>query len=136
MANREPLYKFMYAEWMPALLKSALVHNLNSDDWDAKTHTMAGMLSLPMDYELINAAAENLNDTHWPVRMMAIYLLTTKQQDNFARVLDWTAKYDSNDLVRRMAIALGAAEPQQTPLPPSDNNQQAENAIYNPTILQ
>ncbi|GAG45152.1 unnamed protein product, partial [marine sediment metagenome] len=29
MANREPLYKFMYADWMPDLLKSALLHSLN-----------------------------------------------------------------------------------------------------------
>jgi len=113
MANREPLYKFMYADWMQALLKSALLHNLTGDDWAAKVHTMACMSSLSPDYELINALAENLNDTHWPVRMMAIFLLAKKQDNNFNKVLDWTAKYDSSELVREMAIALGASIPQQ-----------------------
>jgi len=111
MANRQPLYKFMYADWMPALLKSALLHNLTSDDWAAKVHTMADMTSLPLDYELIDALAENLNDTHWPVRLMAIYLLTKNQNGNFAKVLDWAAKYDSSKPVRDMAIALGGAVP-------------------------
>jgi len=128
MANREPLYKFMYADWMPAILKSALVQTIADDDWVVKVHTMSGMLSLPLDYELINAVAENLNDTHWPARMMAIYLLTKSKNSNFAKVLDWAAKYDSSKLVRDMAIALGAAVPQvQEPanqLLPSDSNSQ------------
>jgi len=111
-ANREPLYKFTYADWMPALLKSALLHNLTGDDWVTKVHTMAGMLSLPLDFGLINAMAENLNDTHWPVRMTAVCLLAKSQNSNFTKVLDWTAKYDSSNLVRDMAIALGAATPE------------------------
>ena len=112
MANREPLYKFVYADWMPALLKSALLRNLADDDWVVKVHTMTAILSLPLDYELINAVAENLNDTNWPVRMMALYLLTKSQGGNFGRVLDWNAKYDPSELVRNMAIALGAAVPE------------------------
>jgi hypothetical protein len=39
--------------------------------------------------------------------MMAIYLLTTTTDSNFDKVLDWTAKNDSSELVRDMAIALG-----------------------------
>ena len=112
MANREPLYKFMYADWMPDLLKSALLHSLADDDWVVKTNTMAAMLSLPLDYELISAVAGNLDDTHWPVRMMAIFLLAKTQDSSFDRVLDWASKYDSSQQVRDMAIALGAANPQ------------------------
>ena len=112
MANTEPLYKFMYADWMPALLKSGLLHNLTHDDWVVKVNTMAGMLALPLDYELTNALAENLNDTRWPTRLMAVYLLAKNQDNNFAKVLDWTAEYDSHRLVRDMAIALGGAAPQ------------------------
>ncbi len=112
MANTEPLYKFMYADWMPALLKSGLLHNLTYDDWVVKVHTMAGMLALPLDYEMIDALAENLNDPRWPTRLMALYSLAKKQDDNFAKVLDWTAEYDPHGLVRDMAIALGAAVPQ------------------------
>ena len=112
MADRQPPYKLAHADWMPAVLKSALVHNLADTDWVIKTHTMAAMLSLPMDYELINAVAENLNDTHWPTRMMAIYLLAKAQDTNFKKVLDWMAKHDSNKLVRDIATALGATVPE------------------------
>ena len=79
MANREPPYKLTSADWMPTVLKSALVHNLADSNWVVRVHTMEAMLTLPLDYELINAAAENLNDAHWPARMMAIYLLAKAQ---------------------------------------------------------
>jgi hypothetical protein len=108
--DSKPLYTMMSAEWMPALLQSALIHNLTLEEWVTKVHTMAGMLSLPMDYELTNAVSQNLNDTHWPARMMALYLLAKSQESDFSKVLDWTAKYDSSKLVRNMAIVLGATD--------------------------
>lgn len=126
MPDSKPLYKYKRADWMPAMLESALAHHLADDDWVAKVHTMAGLLSLPLDYELMNAAAKNLNDTHWPARMMAVYLLAKNQGDNFRKVLDWTAKYDSNNLVRDMAIALGATVPQVTELTTSALPRQPE----------
>ena len=130
MANRKPPYKFIYADWMPAMLKSAILHSLADDDWVAKTHTLASMLLMPMDYDLINASAESLNDAHWPVRMMALYLLQKKQDSSFAKVLNWAAKYDSHKLVRDMAIALGAVPPAQQELPPlPDANQPASEKI-------
>ena len=74
---------------------------------------MAVMLDLTLDYELIEAVSQNLDDTHWPVRMMSLYLLAKLRNSNFKKVLDWTAKYDSNELVRDMAIALGTAVPEE-----------------------
>ncbi|MCK4751945.1 MAG: hypothetical protein KAS75_00765 [Planctomycetes bacterium] len=112
MANREPMYKFTYADWMPVMLKSALLQHLTNDDWVAKTHTMASMLYLPLDYDLIDAVSESLDDTNWPARMMAIFLLSKNQGDNFKTVLDYTAKYDSSKFVRDMAIALGGSDGQ------------------------
>lgn len=112
MANREPLYKFLYADWMPELLKSALIHNLTGDDWVVKVHTMAAIMPLPLDYQLTAAVAECLNDNNWPCRMMAIYLLSKNHSQNFQKVLDHQARYDSNSLVRSMAVALGGVEPQ------------------------
>jgi len=97
---------------MPTLLKSAVLQGLADKDWVVKVHTMAAVLSLPMDYQLINAVSENLNDTHWPVRLMSLYLLSKVQNGNFKKVLDWAAKYDSYPLVKDMAVALGAVRPQ------------------------
>ncbi len=113
MLKRKPLYRFKSADWMGPLLRSALLHksgllhNPANGQWVVKVHTMAEMLSLPLDYELISAVAKNLNNTNWPVRMMAVYLLSKNADRNFDKVLDWTAKNDSSELVRDMAIALG-----------------------------
>ena len=120
MSNRKPLYRLMYAEGMESLLRSALLDesgllcNPAKGQWVVKVHTMVEMLSLPLDYELLGAVAKNLGDTNWPVRMMAVYLLSSggrptakTEDDSFDKVLDWTAKNDSNKLVRDMAIALG-----------------------------
>jgi len=65
-----------------------------------------------LDYELTNVVAKNLNDPKWPVRMMAVYLLSKGADGGFSKVLDWTAKNDSNSLVRDMAVALSAAQTQ------------------------
>lgn len=133
MAGREPLYEFMYTDWMPEMLKSSLLHALGDDDWVVKVHAMARAASLPLDYEMINVLAENLNDTdHWPVRMIALFLLANAQDENFKKVLDWSAKYDRHKLVRGMAVGLGGAMPearqpvnQQNQNRPSTNEQPA-----------
>ncbi len=131
MSGRKPPYKFMYADWMPALLKSALTHesgllrNRADDEWEVKVSTMADMLYLPLDQDVAGAVAENLNSPNWPVRLEAIYLLAKSSPGKFKQVLDWAAKYDSNALVRNMAIALGGTvlkqpeQPEQLQLPPS-----------------
>ncbi|MHC4573890.1 MAG: tetratricopeptide repeat protein [Planctomycetota bacterium] len=110
MAGREPLYRLAYAGWVPDILKSALVRNLSDDDWVVRVHAMAGMLSLPLDYELTSAVSKNLNDSYWPARLMAVYLLAKSQDTGFAKVLEWTARHDSNEFVRQMAAALGGGE--------------------------
>ncbi|MHC4271376.1 MAG: tetratricopeptide repeat protein, partial [Planctomycetota bacterium] len=112
MVNQPASYKFMYADWMPELLKSAITESLSDRDWTVKSNTMAEMLSLGLDYELTNAVAGNLNDTQWPVRFMALYLLAKNQGSEFTKVLDWHAEYDTNIIVRDMAIALGGKKPQ------------------------
>jgi hypothetical protein len=113
MSNRKPPYRFLYADWMTSLLKSALSHksglllNPAEDEWIVKVHTMADMLSLPIDHEIISAVAENMNSAKWPVRLMAVYLLSTIPDSQFNQVLDWTAKNDPSKTVRDMAIVLG-----------------------------
>ena len=115
IAEHGTLYRYKYANWMPNFLKSALVQSkgllLNPADnqWPVKVHTMAQMLSLQLDAELMNAVAKNLNHPNWPVRLMAVYLLAKSPDSKFGPVLDWTAKNDSNSLVRDMAVALSAA---------------------------
>ncbi len=117
MSNRTPPYKFMYAEWIAPLLRDALSHNSGllrnpaDDEWIVKVHTMADMLSLPLDHELISVVAESLNDNKWPVRMMAIYLLSTITDNQFNNVLEWVAKNDPSKNVRDMATVLDRVQP-------------------------
>jgi len=121
MADREQPYRLLYAEWMPDLLESALQHNLADDDWVIKVHTMTEMLDLSPDYELTEAVAKSLNDDRWPCRLMAVFLLAKSQGSDFQKVLDWTAKNDSNSLVRQMAVALGGEEPHTSSASPPEN---------------
>ena len=88
----------------------AVVRSPVEGEWPVKVYTMAAMLSLSLDQEMARAAAENLNSTKWPVRMMALYLLAKDADDKFGKVLDWAAEHDSNKFVRDMALALGGAE--------------------------
>jgi hypothetical protein len=106
------LYRLMYAE--PALLKSALVRIMDENDWNIRLQAMAAMLPLKLDYDLVEAVAERLSDEKWPVRMMAIFMLAKSQQQQFQGVINWTAEHDENQLVRDMALALGAASPDKS----------------------
>jgi hypothetical protein len=115
MTGLEQPYKFVYTDSMPSLLKSALLHSLTYDDWAVKVHIMTDMTSLPLNYDFLNALSENMNDTHWPVRLMAIYLLAKNQDGSFTKVLDWAAKYDLSRFIRNMAVALGGAPPPPPP---------------------
>jgi len=109
--GRQP-YRFMYADWVTDLLRSALLHesgllrNGADSEWIVKVHTMAAMLPLSLDYGLTRAVAENQSDVKWPVRMMALYLLASSPAANFGQVLDWIAGNDQSTFVREMAIAL------------------------------
>ena len=86
--------------------------NLDSDDWVVQAHTVTELISLPLDYKLTDAVAGNLDNTHWPLRLISLYLLSKNGGSSFDKVLNWTAKHDTNNLVREMAIALGGKEPQ------------------------
>jgi hypothetical protein len=111
MANREPTYPYKYSDWMPDLLESGLVYNLANDVWISRIYTMKAMLGLPLNFDLLETASENLTNENWPVRLMTLYLLAENQTSGFDRVLDYTAKYDQEKLVRDMALALGGTAP-------------------------
>jgi hypothetical protein len=112
MSGRTPPYKFMYNDWVPGVLYDALTNqsgllcNPSEAEWGVKIYTMTQMLSMSSDYKLIQAVAQNLNNTKWPVRLMAVYLLAKTGNNEFRSVLDWVAKNDNNESVRSMASAL------------------------------
>jgi hypothetical protein len=48
------------------------------------------------------------------VRLITMYVLAKNQGSSFRKVLDHIAKYDSDELVREMAVALGGTAPETT----------------------
>ena len=119
--GRQASYKFISTDWINTMLESALTQCLTDSDWVVRTHSMAAIAELPLDYKLTNAVAAGLNDQHWPARMTAVWLLAQKQQGyNFTKVLDHIAQYDDRDFVRNMAIAFGA----KTALPKENTKQE------------
>jgi hypothetical protein len=117
MAKSGTSYRTVHVE--QTLLNDAVRRSLADEDWMVKLQTMAAMLPFPVapDYELTRAVSDNLGDSNWPVRVMALYLLSSLQGDTFKPVLDWTAKYDQSLPVRGVAVALGGDAPQIVPPP-------------------
>jgi len=117
MAEHGTLYAFKYAEWLPNLLRSALVSpsglllSRGEKDWVVTVNTMADMLSMPLDPELATVVAKNLNHPQWPVRLMAVYLLASTPGNDFGNVLNWVAEYDTSELVRSIAMSLHSTAP-------------------------
>ncbi len=118
MSNSKPLYRFRYADWMPPLMESALLHesgllrNPGNGEWVVKAHTLADMVDLQLNREITAAVAESINNVAWPVRMMALYVLSQQGSPQFNSVLDWAAQHDASQAVRDMARALqGPAVP-------------------------
>jgi hypothetical protein len=106
--KRQASYRFVSSGQMNTMLESALAQCLADSDWVVRTHSIAAIAELPLDYKLTNAVSTGLNDQHWPARMTAVWLLAQKQGYNFTKVLDHIAQYDEKDFVRNMAIAFGA----------------------------
>ena len=112
MAETGPLYKLMYAE--PTLLKSALARIMEDDNWNIKFQAMTSLLPLKLDYGLMEEVSVQLDDENWPIRMMAAFILAKSQQQRFQGVIDWIAEHDQSQIVRDMAIALGAVPPKKS----------------------
>lgn len=106
---------FRYVQVDQTLLIDSVRRALNDENWKVQIEAMDALLtlSIPLDAGVVADISRNLHHDKWPVRLMAMYLLAQAQPDSFQKVLDWTAEYDLHWLNRRMAIGLGAKEPQQ-----------------------
>jgi hypothetical protein len=112
LSRNKIFYKTFQAENLTQFLKSGLLKCLADEDWEVKTQTLTAMNLVPVDQTFTKQLFENLNDTSWPVRLMAVYLLAEKDPD-FRKILDSTAMYDSDESVRDMAVAFGAKVPEE-----------------------
>lgn len=116
MAQHGTLYAYRNSAWLPGLLRSSFLDDSGlllgegQGDWVVRVHAMAGLLALPIDQELATVVARSLNHPHWPVRLMAVYLLATSSQGDFGKVLDWVGQQDANELVRSLAMSLRSAD--------------------------
>lgn len=112
-AARQQKVEYRYVRAEPELLLDAVRRLLADQDWLIRLQTLATFtdVALPMEHSLISTLSENLSHDRWPVRMMALYVLSQKESNNFESVLNWTARYDPYPLNRQMAVALGGTPP-------------------------
>jgi tetratricopeptide (TPR) repeat protein len=109
LKGRTSSYRVVFSDGMNTMLKSALIYdsgllrNKDDDGWILKVYTMAELTSFPLDFELVEAVSDNLSNTNWPVRMMAVYTLAESQGDKFMKALEGISKNDQNQLVKDIA---------------------------------
>lgn len=60
-------------------------------------------LRSPVDLEITKPVTANLKDSRWPVRMAALYMLSTTQANAFLPVFKWKAENDPDCNIRRLA---------------------------------
>ena len=96
----------------PSFLTNVITNNIGNDDWMVKTGAMYNLLDLrpPLDDEITMAVSENVNDKNWPVRMVALYMLSRTQSNSFLPVLEWKANNDPHTNVRRLAEVLSRSK--------------------------
>lgn len=109
MGKAKPMYRYIHVE--RPLLVDAVKRSVVDKNWKVRVQATDALAMWPkrIDYQVTQVISGSLNDSHWPVRMMALYVLSKSQGQEFQQVIDWSAKYDSKSLVRNMAVALGGS---------------------------
>ncbi len=100
------MFKYSYKTLPPELLYSALSKSLREDSWETKVNVIKSLTSVDLDFTLVNAISTNLNDSKWPLRLVALDSLARVNAKKFTAVLDWVSKSDSNEIVRDYAKVL------------------------------
>ena len=110
--NTEPGRRYSSFSVEPSFLTNVITNNIGNDDWMVKTGAMYNLLDLrpPLDDEITLAVSENVNDKNWPVRMVALYMLSRTQSNSFRPVLEWKANNDPHMNVRRLAEVLSRSK--------------------------
>jgi len=108
------LADFQYVQVEQTLLVDSIRRGLKDENWKVRVQALESLTSLEiqLDLDMIQDVSANLDHEKWPVRLMAMYLLAKTQPESFQKVLDWTAEYDPILLNRKLAITLGAKEPE------------------------
>lgn len=109
LAGRKVAYSTAFTDGMSVMVKSSLINdsgllqNPENGGWVVKVCTMAEMLDMPLDFQLVEAVAKSLYNEKWPVRMMAIYVIAQSQGKNFDKVLQGFSQTEQNQLVKNIA---------------------------------
>lgn len=110
--NRDVLYRFKYADWMPAKLRSALTSDSglllhdSDEQWEAVAIILNHLSGLTLPTDLVQTITTHLNSPRWPLRLSSLVLLAQDPRHDIRAVLQWTAQHDEHVLMRDMARAL------------------------------
>jgi hypothetical protein len=110
--SSEALFKYVRID--RSLLSDSVRRGLRDENWKVRIQSLESLFSLrvPLDAGIIQDVSANLNHEQWPVRLMAMVLLTRSDGGSFQQVLDWIAQNDASPVTRRMALVLGGRQPE------------------------
>ncbi|NLH15221.1 MAG: hypothetical protein GX455_01450 [Phycisphaerae bacterium] len=100
---------YRYYQIDPVVYLDALRLCLGNEDWVVVTTTLSVLdaMSDPVPYEMVQIVSPLLHNPNWPVRMMAMNLLSRSGPGQFQKVLDWIAASDTHPLVKDLAKTMG-----------------------------
>ena len=104
--RKQPKVLYRFKEAVPELLSSAIVRCIAEDDWVLKSHAISAVRMVDLDYNLAKTISWELYNDYWPVRLIAVFVLSQKGSGNIAEVLEYTTKHDENQMVKNMATLL------------------------------
>ncbi len=107
--NSRSTIRYRHSQVDPVVYLDALRGCLGSEDWVVVATTLSAFdaISGPVPYEMVQAVSPLLQHPNWPIRMMALNLLSRSGPGQFQKVLDWVAASDPYPLVRELAVLLG-----------------------------
>ncbi len=107
-----------------ARLHQALVAGLTSESWELRARTLDALQVAGLDKQILTGVTDNLQHSHWLVRLMAVRLLGARRPDadparrQITEQLEKVARKDTDELVRALAssyLAAWAAGPTSQP---------------------
>ncbi len=112
--------QYRFIQVAPDVYYDAIRRCLMDDDWKVVFQTLMALnlISSPIPFELTQAVSPLLQNTNWPVRMMALKILSRSSGQSFQQVLDWSASSDEHLLVRDLAVSLGGKVTEKAPILP------------------
>jgi tetratricopeptide (TPR) repeat protein len=128
--NAKSKISYRHNQVDPVVYLDALRRCLGSEDWIVVATTLSVLDAMPdpIPYEMVQAISPLLQNPNWPVRMMAMDLLSRSGPGQFQKVLDWAAASDPYPLVKELALSFRGKQVLSAPENPASEPPSAKPA--------